>query len=207
MRPRILRAALLIALVITGCSSSHHAARSTPTTVGQSARSLQHLQHDLPAGFVTPGNATFAGGPANLVVAPAAGLRASDVHLAPFPAQSALRTALATVINQPQPLEVRKLFASTDQLRPSAIVTVVAAHLPHSKHHAALFILDGPNYRGEHLVTVGPLGVAAGIITLPDHLAPGTWYIAVQDLSELHLDRASHLTGTVHVRIGSFRAG
>jgi hypothetical protein len=188
----------MLGLSACGGSSAHHVTAG-PTKAAQAR--LARLRAALPAGFQAPGTATPASGPAVLEVAPAAGMRASDVHVAPVPAGPSLRTALAIVFNQPAPVIAHPIFVSATAVRPSQRVAVAAAHLGTAPHHAALFILQGPGYRAEHLVGVAGQ-VAAGYVTLPSRMAPGVWYIAAEDISGLTRNASGKLAGTALVDIG-----
>jgi hypothetical protein len=177
-------------LIIAACGSAqrghvpvnHHGAS---THALGAAQRLERLRKDLPAGFNAPGHAVGPGAAAQLTVAPAASLSASQVHLVPLPPRAALGRAVAAVINEPDPLLIRPLFLSSETVRPGGTVIVAATHLGISPpHHDALFILQGPGGRYQRLVAVGGQ-VAAGVVTLPATLQAGSWIIAVEDLSQL----------------------
>jgi hypothetical protein len=76
--------------------------------------------------------------PSELSVAPAAGLNASDLHVATFPTRDQLRRVLASIVNRPESLVVRPLFASASRLTPGSAITIAAAHLGTAPNHAAL---------------------------------------------------------------------
>lgn len=202
----VLAAGVVAAAVLSGCGSGHHhqaAARPVhPATraVDPVTQRLDHLRALLPAGFSAPGSAVAAPAPAQLSVAPAAGLKPSAVHVAPIPSHQALLSVLAGTINQPLPLAVHSLFVSSSDPRPGSAFTVAAAHLGTAPHHAALFILQGPDFRAERLVAEGD-GVAAGVVTLPAHMTAGTWYFLVEDLSGVTATGTTD-SGTVIVDVG-----
>jgi hypothetical protein len=199
---RLAPGALLAAVVLAGCSHPATHAGTTTTTVARSAAAgLSKTRALLPPGFDAPGHAAPAATVANLVVAPAAGFQPSSVHLAAFPSRSAGRPILESVVNLPVPLTVGPLFASTPVLQPGGTVIVAAAHLAPGAAHPVLFVLEGPGYRGEHLVDAAD-GVAAGVVHLPATMSAGTWYLVVEDQSQLTPTAAGGLTGSAVVALG-----
>lgn len=81
---------------------------------------------------------------------------------------------------------------------------VVAARLPSAPAHYALFVLEGPGYRGQRLVQAID-GVAAGIVTLPKTMKKGTWAIGVEDLSQVTAGPGDSVQGQVLLDLGIFR--
>lgn len=197
------KAITLAAFAVVGLSarggSSAHKAPQRASKVAEAR--LQGLRAALPAGFQATGTGAPAFGPAVLELAPAAGMSAGDVHVAPAPSGASLRTALAVVFNQPAPVIANPIFVSASRVTVGERIAVAAAHLGTAPHHAALLILQGPHYRAEHLVAVTGQ-VAAAYVTLPGRMKPGLWYIAAEDISGLTRDAAGKLTGTALVDIG-----
>ncbi len=175
---------MAMALALASCSSSP--ASPTPSRAPSHDPRLGSLEQHLPPGFSVSTNAALPSGPADLAVAPAPDFAVSQVHVTALPAQATLALISATVINEPSPVLFHPLFVSTTTLTPGARIIVAAAQLALSPAHAVLFILQGPGYRAEHLVATAR-GVAVGIVTLPASMSRGTWYVAVQDLSQHHL--------------------
>jgi len=196
---RALASIALLALAGCGSGGSHPAASATPAR-------LQRLRGALPDGFQAPGRSELPPGPTELVVAPAAGMNPNELKLAPAPPEDELRKVLAVVLNQPTPVIARRIFLSSTSVRPAQRIAVAAAHLRTAPHHAALFILQGPGYRAEHLIQVSE-GVAAGYITLPSHVVAGQWYIAAEDTSGLRVGSGGKLTGSALVDIGVLTTG
>jgi hypothetical protein len=191
--------AAVVAASVGGCfgGGGHAHPKPSPAT----ARRLAHLRRLLPAGFVAPGKSTVVFHHERLRVAPAVGLRPSDVRLAPLPAGPLLRRILAVTLNLPVPLLVHPIFLSAERVRGGEELKVAAARLSPIPHHTALFILEGPSYRAEHLVAVGN-GVAAGFVSLPTHMAPGQWYVVAEDLSTLRERGAHGFSGHAFIDVG-----
>jgi hypothetical protein len=101
------------------------------------------------------------------------------------------------------PAKVRPLVVSSTGLRPGRRISILATRLGRGHRHDALFVLQGPDYRATRLVRV-VRGAADVTITLPRSLAPGTWTISAQDLSEVHLTPAHTLAGSALVQFGVF---
>lgn len=190
------------AAVLAGCSHpAAHSGTTTTTLAGRSgAAGLSKTRALLPPGFEAPGKVVRPATVANLAVAPAAGFTASSVHLAPFPGRSQVPPIVASVVNLPVPLSVRPLFTSTTVLQPGGTVTVAAADLAAGAAHPVLFVLEGPGYRGEHLVEAADR-VAAGVVHLPAAMTAGSWYLVVEDQSQLTPTAAGGLTGTAVVAL------
>jgi hypothetical protein len=110
------------------------------------------------------------------------------------------------VVNQPVDTSTRPILTDVSQLRPGATITVVAPNLPSRPAHDALFILQGPGYRGERLVQVRS-GVAAALIRLPTTVSTGTWVLASEDLSGLVISSQNQLSGDVVLDLGIFDVG
>jgi hypothetical protein len=201
-------AILLTAVLLSGCggahSRGHSAAIRTRLTPADAAR-LHRLRGSLPAGFEAPGNGSASSGRAELKISPASGLHAAALHPAPAPAGEELSRALATVVNQPAPVIARPIFLTSEDVHPSERIGVAAAHLGPAANHAALFILQGPGYRGESLVQVAD-GVAAGYVAMPSQMASGRWYIAAEDISGVRTS-GHRLTGIALVDVGVLQAG
>lgn len=201
-------AILLTALLLSGCGGTRSRGQSatvrTRLTPAEAAR-LHRLRGALPAGFEAPGNGSASSGPAELKISPASGLHAAALHPAPAPAGEELASALATVVNQPAPVTARPIFLTSEDVQPSQRIGVAAAHLASGTSHAALFVLQGPGYRGEGLVQVAD-GVAAGYLAMPSQMASGRWYIAAEDISGVRTS-GRRLTGTALVDIGVLQVG
>ena len=198
-------AAVLLAAALGGCTTSGHGAASSSTSVHggptrlAAAHPLDRRPTALASGFSAPGTGTPPS-VAALTVLPAAGLDPKALQRAPAPSGTALKGALAAVINQPVPIEARALLVSTTAWSAGGRVTVVAAANTGTRHDV-LFILQGPGYRGERLVATRD-GLAAGIVVLPSPLSSGTWYVAVQDLSALQSTPQGQVTGSALVGFG-----
>jgi hypothetical protein len=118
-----------------------------------------------------------------------------------FPAQFAMVTH--NVVPLPVEAEVHPLLIRRgERALPGHSLTLVAVALP-DEPHPVLFILQGPRYRAERLVMAAH-GVAGGRVTLPRHMSPGQWTLAVQDLSGLSLNEAKQIIGRAQVRLGTF---
>lgn len=186
-------------LALAGCGSGgSHSAPGVPER-------LQRLRAALPDGFQASGRSELPLAPTELAVAPAVGMDPHALRLAPAPPETELRKVLAAVLTQPAPVIARRIFLGTN-VRPAQRVAVAAPHLRAAPHHAALFILQGPGYRAEHLVQVSG-GVAAGYIALPGRMPAGPWYIAAEDTSGLRVGGAGKLTGSALVDIGVLKPG
>lgn len=196
---RVLVSIALLALAGCGSGGSHSVGGSPPALV-------QRLRAALPDGFQAEGKSELPPAPAELPVAPAAGMNPQELRLAPAPPEDELRKILAVVLDQPAPVIARRIFLGETAIGPAQRVAIAAPHLGAAPHHAALFILQGPGYRAEHLVQVSD-GAAAGYITLPGHMVGGPWYIAAEDSSGLRSDGAGQLTGSALVDIGVLEPG
>lgn len=108
------------------------------------------------------------------------------------------------IVNQPAKTIVRPLLISTG-LHAGENVTVIAGDLPPTPPHDAMFILEGPNSRAQRLVQVTH-GIAAGIVTIPRSLRPGTWTLAVEDLSHLDLPGTGLPVGTAFLDLAVFQS-
>jgi hypothetical protein len=64
-------------------------------------------------------------------------------------------------------------------------------------------VLQGPGYRAERLVQVR-FGAAAAIVTLPAVLSPGTWSLAMEDLSGIRSQAHHQVGGQMVIDIGLF---
>lgn len=196
MRPlRRASVAALAAALLAGCASTAGHGTTASSTVPRLAR----RPTALPSGFSAPGNDALRS-VADLTVLPATTLDPKALRRATMPSGTALRGAVAAVINQPVPVDVRPLLVSTDGWRAGAHITVVAATRAGGQHDV-LFILQGPGSRAERLVACRD-GLAAGVVVLPTPLAHGTWYLAVQDLSALSPGPNGRPLGTALVGLG-----
>jgi hypothetical protein len=145
---------------------------------------------------------TMPGSPSlSAVWTPPAKIVPTALRKAALPAGQAAAIAQA-IVNQGLPTTVRPLLLDRISPRPGEQITVVAADLVASSAHDALFILQGPGGRSQRLVQVSS-GVAAGLVTLPTHLEAGTWALAVQDISGVHLMNGRP-TGTVLLDLAVF---
>ena len=63
---------------------------------------------------------------------------------------------------------------------------------------------EGRGEAGEDQALQAEQRVAAGVVTLPAHLAPGTWYIAVEDQEGITTNSSGGVTGSALVDIGQF---
>ena len=106
------------------------------------------------------------------------------------------------MVNLPVDTSFRPLYLSANSLEPNAKITVAAAQLPLAPSHDVLYVLQGPQYRSEHLVATAG-GVAVGIVSLPAQLQKGNWYLAVLDFSGVHAS-GTKLTGQVLVEASVF---
>jgi hypothetical protein len=137
-----------------------------------------------------------------LAVRPVARLSPHALHRADFP--TGLVPALVhSRLALPVPAKVRPLVASATHLEPGRRISVVATRLGNKRHHDALIVLQGPGYRATRLVRIAH-GAAAATLIPPRSLAPGTWTISVQDLSNVHLSSSHALAGFAIVRFGVF---
>lgn len=181
--------AVLVALTAASCAaapSGHPHKRPTPRV-------------SLPPGF--------ARGPAvsttTLGVATLRHIDVKSLHRAPLPVSLA-RTLTQVIVAQPLTTEVRPLLVSDVRLSGGEKVNVVAARLPNSPAHYALFVLEGPGYRGQRLVQAVD-GVAAGIVTLPKTMKKGTWAIGVEDLSQVTAGTGDSVQGDILLDLGIFK--
>ena len=190
----------LLVLLLVHPTSGRPASSSAPSPA---AVRLAHLRQILPTGFSAPGKNLPPAEPTALAVAPVSSLSPSALHEATFPSKSEQEAILPALVDLPLPGRVHALFVSDTQPHYGEQVTVAAADLGPAPNHAALVILQGPGFRADHLVAVAN-GVAAFTITLPSRMATGTWYLVVQDLSEVTEASPPSLGGTVLIDIGSF---
>lgn len=194
---RLRRTGLVLAcglaiLQVTGCTASHHTA-SARRTAGPS----------LAPGF-TAGTPRPATTPVLLSAAPVHDLSIAQLQRAPLPAKQAIQTAQA-IVSQPVPTRIHPILVSSRQLRPGQTLTVVAADLSSTQApHGALLILQGAGYLGERLLQVR-LGAAAAVITLPHTMQPGTWTLAVEDLSGLTAGAHDQVSGQAALDLGIFQ--
>lgn len=177
---------VLAAMLLAGCGGTHSAARTS--------RREPRLATPLPPGFSVPATPGPPRLPSVLQMAPVTSLNPHVLRRGPFPA-SKIPSVAQAIVNQPVPTRVRPLLVSTTALHAGQTLTVAAAVLP-TFPHDVVFILDGPGFRAQRLVRVVH-GVAAGTITLPRLLKPGTWALGAEDLSGLHVTRSRRVTGTV----------
>lgn len=189
--------AVAVGLLLVGCGGT--------TSTSTAAEGGPHLRHRLPPGFTAPGKRVSPTRPVALQTAPVTKLSPSELRAAPLPIDQ-LQSETLSIVNQPVPTQVRRLLVSREQLRPGETLTMVAGKLPLAPAHAALFVVQGPDYRAQRLVQVR-LGIAAALVTLPGHMAPGTWALAAEDLSRLHLAPGGHVTGLVLLNLGIFTVG
>lgn len=181
----------LAILQVTSCSGSH-------TTSARRAAGPS-----LPPGFATPGTARPATTPVLLSAAPVEHARITALQRAPLPANQAAQAA-QSIVSQPVPTLIHPILVSSQQLRPGETLTVVAAHLPSRQAaHSALLILQGTSYQGERLLQVR-LGAAAAVITLPHTMEPGTWTLAVEDLSGITPSDHDQVSGQAVLDLGIF---
>lgn len=101
------------------------------------------------------------------------------------------------------PAKVRPLAVSSTSLHPGKRVSVVATGLGHGPGRFASLVLAGPRYFATRLLRISR-HAAGATITLPRSLAKGTWMIAIQSLSSVHLARKHRLRGFATVRIATF---
>lgn len=178
-------AALALATLIASCGSSQPAHRpARPTHVLSVGQRLNRLRNHLPYGFTAPGHSVGAQAATKLAVAPASALRMSQITLRAMPSATLLREASASVINEPDRVVLSPLFTSSQAVSPGAKVIVAATKLGALAHHAALLVLQGPGGRFQDLLAVRS-GVAAGVVSLPTTLKAGSYFLVVEDLSEL----------------------
>jgi hypothetical protein len=176
----------LAAILLAGCGGTHggaHVSQHRP-----------RLERPLPPGFSVPATPGLPPAPSVLQMAPVTSLNPRALRGGPFPKKQIPRIVQA-IVNQPVPTRVRPLLVSATAFHAGQTLTVAAALLPAFPHDAE-FILQGPGLRAQRLVRVVN-GVAAGTVTLPASLSPGTWALGAEDLSGLRVTRGRRLTGTV----------
>jgi hypothetical protein len=140
--------------------------------------------------------------PKRLKAAPAARLAVHKMQLAPFPHRDLL-SVLRGPLEWDQKAVMGPLAVNSTRLRPDGRLSLVAGGLDRSARVAEL-IVDGPHYHALRLMRTRDGGGAA-VITLPRKLAGGRWTIAVEDLSQLELDKQTDtLDGMPIFRVGIF---
>ena len=141
----------------------------------------------------------FTRGPARaatvLAVARLPHIQLRDLHRAPLP-RADLKAVTTALVDQPLETSVRALLVNR-------AIQVVAGDLSRVTSHDAIFILAGPAFRGQRLVQVES-GIAAGTISLPAHMSPGTWAIGVEDLSAVTGGQGGAVSGQVLLDLGIF---
>jgi hypothetical protein len=177
---------VLAATLLAACGGTHPAPRVS--------KPRPRLARPLPPGFSVPATPGLPAAPSVLQIAPVASLNPGVLRRGPFPA-SQIPSVTQAIVNQPVPTRVRPLLVSATAFHAGQTLTVAAAVLPEFPHDVE-FILLGPGLRAQRLVRVVH-GVAAGAVTLPPLLSPGTWALGAEDLSGLHVTRGRHLSGTV----------
>ncbi len=177
---------VLAAMLLTACGGTHPAAHVS--------QQRPRLPRPLPPGFSVPATPGLPPAPSVLHMAAVTSLNPHALRGGPFPRRQIPRVTQA-IVNQPVPTRVRPLLVSATTFHAGQTLTVAAALLPAFPHDVE-FILQGPGLRAQRLVRVVD-GVAAGTVTLPASLSPGTWALGAEDLSGLRVTRGRRLTGTV----------
>jgi hypothetical protein len=177
-----------VALILAGCGGDHSV--ETPSAPPSSS--------SLPPGF-TRGPARA---PTVLAVARLPHIQLRDLHRAPLP-RAHLKAVTTALVDQPLKTSVRALLVNRATLAPGHKIQVVAGDLSLVTSHDAIFILAGPAFRGQRLVQVES-GIAAGTVSLPVHMSPGTWAIGVEDLSEVTGGQGGAVSGQVLLDLGIF---
>ena len=142
-----------------------------------------------------------------VVVSPIHKIALRSLRRADFP-RNGVPTLVRNALLLPTNARVRPLAVSSTTLHPGKHLAIVATRLGSGRRHDALLVLSGPNgYRATRLLRV-VRGTAGGTMTLPRTLAPGTWTIAVQDISQIHFaGRGRQLVGDALVDFGAFKVG
>ena len=177
-----------VALILAGCGGAHSA--ETP--------SAPRASSSVPPGF-TRGPARAA---TVLAVARLPHIQLRYLHRAPLP-RADLKAVTTALVDQPLETSVRALLVNRATLEPGRKIQVVAGDLSRVTSHDAIFILAGPAFRGQRLVQAES-GIAAGTISLPAHMSPGTWAIGVEDLSAVTGGQGGAVSGQVLLDLGIF---
>lgn len=172
-----------VAVIISGCTGSP-APQPSPSTASP-----------RPA-TVGPTSGVLAAVPAQ-----ASDVSRLQIHTVPQDKRTALVRELMTlaVPVYVQPLATWGTFGSGAALTVAGRVTSP----PAAASRTALLVLRGPGYEGHHQVSVARGGIVSATITLP-HLAKGDWVVAIEDLSQVHLDSEGVETGYAVVDLADF---
>lgn len=188
-------AAALLMMFVAACTGGSSSA-STPTA------GLPSPAHTLPPGIVIA-NGRAAPSFATLQVSAAGPIDASKLHKAEYTQAAASEQARA-LLTQISPVRVLPLLTDRTSFASGAQITVAAARMGPSEHDV-LYILQGPGGRWQRLVQAEH-GVAVALVTLPDHLAVGTWALAVEDDSGIDLTPGSASpSGQIQLDLLTFR--
>ena len=138
-----------------------------------------------------------------LAAAPVGRLSRRSLRRAPFP-----RRLVASLIRRTFTLATRArvgpLVVTQTHLRAGNEFTIIAPGLRRGRRHAAELVVAGPGYRAARLLAVSRGGVAGATFRVPRPLRPGTWVIAVRDISGVGAKRNGRLTGITVIRAGVF---
>ena len=164
-RPSLLVLLALACLALAACTGNPQPAPSpsrssppTPVTVG------------APKGTVVSATTADPGVLAKMTVKPAPSGEVAD----------AVHELLAVdVTTQVHALATDGSFASGSQFSIAGQVSPLT-----TASRTALIRLRGPGYDGRHQAAVDQAGFVAATLTLPK-LAPGRWYVAIEDLSQV----------------------
>ena len=172
-----------VAVIISGCTGNS-APQPSPSPASPRPATVGPTSGVLPA-----------------VPAQASGVSRLQVHTVPQGKRTALVRELMT-LSVPvyvQPLATSGTFGS------SAVLTVAGrvTSPPAAATKTALLVLRGPGYEGHHQVSVAADGIVSATITLP-HLAKGDWVVAIEDLSQVHLDSEGVEAGYAVVDLADF---
>jgi hypothetical protein len=177
---------VIVTMPLAACGGAHPAPRVS--------QPRPRLARPLPPGFSVPATPGLPPPPSVLQVAPVASLNPRVLRRGPFPV-SQIPNITQAIVDQPVPTRVRPLLVSVTRFHAGQTLTAAAAVLPEFPHDVE-FILQGPGLRAQRLVRVVN-GIAAGAVTLPASLRPGTWALAAEDLSGLRVKSGRRMTGTV----------
>jgi hypothetical protein len=125
-----------------------------------------------------------------------------------LPSTAVIDAVVSVVVNEPfVTTRIRPLLLyPSAAVGPGEWVDVVAGDMGTTKVHDAIFILQGPGSKYERLVHI-QFGIAAGMVYIPAHLAPGLWALGAEDPSEVTVIRPNHFGGVVLFDLAVFTVG
>jgi hypothetical protein len=183
--PRTTAVAFTACLILAGAGCTGHGGHTTKVPVSPAPRhatpsATPPSSSLLPPGFSFEATAAPSQPAVTFEVSPVTQVNPATLKPAPLTSAQAANAAKA-VVNLPVGITVRPLLVEPLTLGAGTDVTVAAGGLGQGPHDVSLVLL-GPTGRSEKLVRADG-GAAAARVKLPSQMPPGTWTLAVEDLS------------------------